>query len=51
MSKIKNKKDLKNHFYLPTSVGIAHVNMNPNSDKETFDAVKKMVELAYHIVK
>jgi hypothetical protein len=45
------KRKLKNHFYLSTDNGIvAHVNMNPDADKETFDAVKKMIELAYHKV-
>lgn len=46
------KKDkIKNHFYLQTEVGIIHVNMNPNADKKTFEAINKMVKLAYNKVK
>lgn len=45
------KRNLKNHFYLSTKVGVVHVNMNPEADKETFDAVQKMIELAYNKVK
>lgn len=47
---MKSKKSLKNHFYLETKIGTIHVNMNPEADKETFDAVKRMAELAYHKV-
>lgn len=50
MDKPKKRK-LKNHFYLSTKVGMVHVNMNHDADKEIFDAVQKMVELAYHKVK
>jgi len=39
-----------NHFYLTTESGVtAHVNMNPNADTETLDAVKKMIDLAYNM--
>lgn len=48
---MKAKKSLKNHFYLQTRVGTVHVNMNPDADKETFNAVQKMVELAFKKVK
>jgi hypothetical protein len=48
----KSKRDnLKNHFYLSTKAGTVHVDMNPKADKETFDAVQKMVELAYDKIK
>jgi hypothetical protein len=50
MKKAK-RNNLKNHFYLSTKVGTVHVNMNPNADKETFEAVQKMAELAYRKVK
>jgi hypothetical protein len=45
------KRKLKNHFYLSTKIGMVHVNMNPDADNETLEAVQKMVELAYHKVK
>lgn len=44
----KKKTSLKNHFYLSTMVGVVHVNMNHDADKQTFDAVQKMIELAYN---
>lgn len=44
----KEEVPLNNHFYLQTEYGPVHVNMNPDADKETFDAVKKMIELAFN---
>lgn len=47
----KLKQVTSNHFYLTTAVGTVHVNMNPNADKATFDAVNKMVEMAFNMPK
>lgn len=44
---MKTEKNLENHFYLTTKVGVVHVNMMPDADKEIFEAVQKMVELAF----
>lgn len=38
----------KNHFYLKTSVGFVHVNMDPEASPEVLEAFNKMVELAYN---
>ncbi len=51
MSKKHKKQKRANHFYLGTSVGTVHVNMDPNADKETFDAVQRLAELAHKKVK
>ena len=50
MKKAKPDK-LDKHFYLQTEVGTVHVNMNPKADNETFEAINKMVKLAYNKVK
>jgi hypothetical protein len=50
MKRSKRTK-LKNHFYIQTDIGPVHVNMNPEAGPETFEAINKMVKLAYQKTK